>query len=67
VENRGVIPDIEVQDLPQDIARGVDAQLDRGVAELLRRGPERPPFKREFGPAPDRSRKAFVKELAPGN
>jgi tricorn protease len=61
IENRGVIPDIEVQNLPQDIARGIDAQLDRGVTELQRLMAQRPAPKRDFGAVPDRSRKAYEK------
>jgi tricorn protease len=60
-ENRGVIPDIEVTDLPQDVARGVDAQLDRGVAEVQRLMTAHPAAKRDYGGVPDRSRKAFEK------
>jgi len=60
-ENRGVIPDIEVQNLPQDVARGVDAQLDRGLTEVQRLLAQHPPPKRDFGSVPDRSRKAFEK------
>jgi tricorn protease len=60
-ENRGVIPDIEVTDLPQDVARGVDAQLDRGLTEVQRLMVQHPPAKRDFGGVPDRSRKAFEK------
>jgi tricorn protease len=60
-ENRGVIPDIEVQNLPQDVARSFDAQLERGIAEVQRLMIERPAPKRDFGGVPDRSRKAFEK------
>jgi len=60
-ENRGVIPDIEVTDLPQDVAHGLDAQLDRGVAEVQRLMAQHPPIKRDFSGIPDRSRKAFEK------
>jgi tricorn protease len=60
-ENRGVIPDIEVQNLPQDVARNVDAQLDRGLAELQKLMAQNPAPKRDFGQVPDRSRKAFEK------
>jgi tricorn protease len=60
-ENRGVIPDIEVTDLPQDVARGVDAQLDRGLTEVQRLMVQHPAAKRDFGGVPDRSRKAFEK------
>lgn len=58
-ENRGVIPDIEVQDLPQDVARSIDAQLDRGLAEVQRLLAQHPPPRRDFGAIPDRSRQAF--------
>lgn len=60
-ENRGVIPDIEVQNLPQDLVRGVDAQLDRGLSELGKLMVQRPAPQRDFGNIPDRSRKAFEK------
>jgi len=60
-ENRGVIPDIEVQNLPQDLARGIDAQLDRGISEVQRLMAQHPAAKRDFGQIPDRSRKAFEK------
>jgi tricorn protease len=42
VENHGTDPDIEVDNLPQDYAAGVDRQLERGievVSELLSRRP----------------------------
>jgi tricorn protease len=60
-ENRGVIPDIDVQNLPQDVARGFDAQLDRGITEVQRLMTERPAPRRDFGGVIDRSRKAFEK------
>lgn len=60
-ENRGVIPDIEVQDLPQDVMRGIDTQLDRGLTEVQRLMVQHPAPKRDFGSIPDRSRKAFEK------
>ena len=36
VENYGTDPDIEVENRPQDYARGVDPQLVRGIAEVQR-------------------------------
>jgi tricorn protease len=63
LENRGVIPDIELQNMPQDLAAGRDPQLDRGIEEVLRLHQENPPIVPEFGPAPDRSRQSFRKEL----
>jgi len=62
LEGRGVEPDIVVENLPQDLARGIDAQLDRGIAEVLRLRRERPPLEPKFGPAPDRSRRAYRDE-----
>ncbi|MBA3813767.1 MAG: PDZ domain-containing protein [Alphaproteobacteria bacterium] len=35
VENYGVDPDIEVEITPQDYEKGIDPQLDRGIAEVL--------------------------------
>ena len=37
IEGNGVAPDIEVDNLPYETAKGGDAQLDRGIAELLAR------------------------------
>jgi tricorn protease len=43
VENYGTDPDIEVDNAPQDYARGADPQLARAIAEALRLLAERPP------------------------
>lgn len=42
MENHGVEPDIEVQDLPEDMMRGHDAQIERAVTELMREVKEDP-------------------------
>jgi tricorn protease len=63
VENHGVDPDIVVQDLPQELARGVDAQLDRALAELTALHAQHPPVKPEFGAVPSKARSAFGDEL----
>jgi tricorn protease len=46
VENYGTDPDIEVDNAPQDYARGSDPQLDRAIevalAEIAKRPPHRP-------------------------
>jgi tricorn protease len=63
VENHGVDPDIEVPNLPQDLARGVDAQLDRGIAEVLKLHAAEPPLEPAFGKVPPRSRRAYRDEL----
>jgi tricorn protease len=62
IENHGVDPDIVIENLPQEVARGVDAQLDGGIREVLRLHKEKPPLVPEFGPAPDFSRKAYLRE-----
>ncbi len=59
LENRGVVPDIEIQNLPQDLARGVDAQLDRSIDEVMKLHEAHPPVKPEFGPVRDHSREGF--------
>lgn len=58
IENEGVPPDIEVEQLPADVAAGRDPQLDRAIEvalQLLERdarpAPQRPPF-------PERARRA---------
>jgi tricorn protease len=63
IENRGVDPDIVVENLPQDVAKGVDAQLDRAIEEVLRLQRERPTVVPEFGPPRRRTREAFQGEL----
>jgi len=63
MENRGVEPDIEVQNLPQELARGVDSQLERAIREVMRLHGEKPPVKPEFGPVRPRSREDYREEL----
>ena len=64
IENHGVDPDIEVDTTPQELAKGVDAQLDRGIAEVMKLHDANPPVKPKFDPIRDRSRDAFKQELA---
>ncbi len=59
VENEGVAPDIEVELDPAEMARGRDAQLEKGVEVLLEAiareplvAPAHPPFPRQDAPAP---------------
>jgi tricorn protease len=42
-EGRGVEPDIPVDENPAQLARGVDAQLDRAIAEIMRQIRVKPP------------------------
>lgn len=64
IENHGVDPDIVVDDMPQDVAKGIDAQLDRGIEEVLRLKQAHPPIVPEFGPVRQRTREAFQGETA---
>ncbi|HET9234365.1 MAG TPA: S41 family peptidase, partial [Candidatus Eisenbacteria bacterium] len=65
LENRGVNPDIEIQNQPQDVARGVDAQLDRAIEEVMKLHKANPPIVPKFGPVRNRSREAYLeKEVA---
>ncbi len=59
VENHGVDPDIVVENLPQDLARGIDTQLERGIAEVLRLRAAQPPREPQFEAVPPRSRQAY--------
>jgi tricorn protease len=63
IENHGVDPDIDVQNMPQDVARGVDAQLDRAISEVLSLHQKHPPIKPDFGPANPKTRDAYKQEL----
>jgi tricorn protease len=64
IENHGVDPDIVVENLPHDEGRGIDAQLLRGIEEVLRLHAENPPIRATFeDPIPDKSRGAYRSEL----
>ncbi len=51
-ENVGVAPDIEVELYPADVNAGVDAQLDRGIAEILEALETHEPVKKPAPPIP---------------
>jgi tricorn protease len=55
VENYGTEPDIEVLNRPQDYTAGEDAQLERGIAEVLSLLEKNPAQLPEFGERPDLS------------
>ena len=57
VENVGVAPDIEVEQLPVDIINGKDPQLDRAIEEILKQLKENPPIKPKRPDYPIRVRK----------
>ena len=64
IENHGVDPDIVVENLPQDLAKGTDAQLDRAIAEVMKLYEQHPPAQPDWAPIRNRTRGAFAKELA---
>jgi len=52
VENVGVLPDIEVVDRPDEIAKGHDPSLERAVAYLMEQLEKHPPVKVKVPPIP---------------
>ncbi|HXO26367.1 MAG TPA: PDZ domain-containing protein [Thermoanaerobaculia bacterium] len=52
VENVGVLPDIEVVDRPDEIAKGHDPSLERAVAYLMQELAKHPPAKVTVPPIP---------------
>ncbi len=56
IEGIGVVPDIEVQNMPGDVLRGKDAQLDAAIEHVLRRIAEEPFELPPPPPYPDKSK-----------
>ncbi|HEY6321876.1 MAG TPA: PDZ domain-containing protein [Thermoanaerobaculia bacterium] len=52
VENVGVLPDVEVVDRPDEIAKGHDPSLERAVAYLMQELAQHPPAKVTVPPIP---------------
>jgi tricorn protease len=52
IENVGVLPDIEVVDRPDEIAKGHDPSLERAVAYLMQELAKHPPAKVTVPPVP---------------
>ncbi len=57
IEGHGVVPDIEVQNMPGDVLRGEDTQLAVGIENILRRLAEDPKETPPPPAFPDKSRK----------
>jgi tricorn protease len=55
VENYGTDPDIEVDIMPQDYAKGADPQLDTAIKVVLDELKKNPPLKPDFSNMPDLS------------
>ena len=52
VENEGVAPDVDVENLPKDVIAGHDPQLERAVVEAMRMLKEKPVNRMGNEPAP---------------
>ena len=57
VENAGVAPDIEVEQLPADIINGKDPQLEKAIEVALKELEKNPPVEPERPPYPIKTRK----------
>jgi len=55
VENEGVPPDIEVEQLPAEVMAGRDPQLERAIEVVLERLEANPPVEPERPEYPDRA------------
>ncbi|HEY2683362.1 MAG TPA: PDZ domain-containing protein [Steroidobacteraceae bacterium] len=53
VEGHGIAPDVEVEELPKDVAAGHDAQLERAVAIVLQQLKEHPVAPSPIPPYPN--------------
>ncbi len=58
IEGTGVIPDIEVQNMPGDVWRGKDAQLDAAIEHVMKQLKEHPVEVPPPPPYPDKSKQA---------
>jgi len=58
IEGHGIVPDIEVQNMPGDVLRGKDTQLEAGVEYILKRLKEDPMELPPRPQYPDKSKKA---------
>jgi tricorn protease len=52
VEGHGILPDVEVEELPKDVAAGHDLQLERAVSIVLQQLKEHPPVTPPVPPYP---------------
>lgn len=53
VENYGTDPDIEIDNKPQDYAKGIDAQLERSIQEIIKLMERNPPVLPAFDKRPN--------------
>ncbi|HEX3848085.1 MAG TPA: S41 family peptidase, partial [Steroidobacteraceae bacterium] len=53
VEGRGIPPDVQVEELPKDVAAGHDLQLERAVSVVVEQLKEHPPLQLKIPPYPN--------------
>ncbi|MCI0459627.1 MAG: S41 family peptidase [Gemmataceae bacterium] len=58
VENKGVPPDVEVEQWPADVLAGRDPQLEKAIEIILKELAKNPPAKPQRPPYPVRVRKS---------
>jgi tricorn protease len=63
IENHGVDPDIVVENQPTDVAKGVDAQLDRAIEEVMRLRGQQTALTPKLDLIRNRTREAFKAEM----
>ena len=52
VENKGIAPDVDVENWPKDVIAGHDTQLERAVADAMKQLEEHPVKRLSTEPAP---------------
>jgi tricorn protease len=56
VENEGVAPDIEVEQLPKEVIAGNDPQLQKAIEVVMQQLKENPPMEIKRPPYPDKTK-----------
>ena len=63
IENHGVDPDIVVENQPAEVARNIDAQLDRAITEVMALTNQQAALMPRLDPVRNRGREAFKREI----
>ena len=65
IEGVGVVPDMEVQNMPGDVLRGKDTQLDAGIEYVMKQIKENPHDVPAPPAYPDKSKKVPPEQASP--
>ena len=63
IENHGVDPDIVVENQPAEVAKNIDAQLDRAITEVMALTNQQAALMPRLDPVRNRGREAFKREI----